>query len=146
MYDELYHSLFDIVAFFNRPHQDGHLLNRAGVSLDQTYFPLLMVVQHRQPIGLVELASSVGKDYSTVSRQVDSLVEMGLVETSQASHDRRVRHIKTTTKGQAMIDKIAEARRLMMAEHLSDWSDDEIEQLRTALAKLADSLTTRVPR
>lgn len=141
MYDDIYKSLFEIVTFFNRPQQDSNLLNRAGVSLDQTLFPILMVIQRKGPVGLLELAGNVRKDHSTVSRQVDVLVEMGLVESFQAEHDRRVRHIKATPKGEAMIAIIAEARRVMMDEYLTNWDDDEIRQLQAVLAKLADSLS-----
>ena len=140
MYDEIYASLFEIVTFFNRPKQDSHLLSRAGVSLDHTFFPLLMTVQQKGPIGLVKLASNVNKDYTTVSRQIDALVGMGLVRSERAGHDRRVRHIIMTDKGRNMVAKIADARRVMMREHLRSWSQEDIEKLRSALEMLARSL------
>jgi len=141
MYDDIYQSLFEIVTFFNRPQQDGKLLSRAGVQLDKTLFPILMTIQHTQPIGLVELAHNVNKNYTTLSRQVDVLVDLGLVHTSPAPHDKRMRHISLANEGKKMIETIADARRAMMSEHLQGWGEGDKIQLKEVLGKLADSLT-----
>lgn len=140
MYDEIYKSLFDIVTYFNRPQPDGLLLSAAGVSLDSTLFPLLMIIGARGPLGVVELAGLAGKDYSTVSRQVDRLVSMGLVAAEPAAHDRRVRQMVLSADGQVMTLKIADARRRMMADKLSGWSEEEVRELERVLGRVAKTL------
>jgi len=143
MYDSIHQSLLEIVGFMNRPSQDEVLLQRAGVSLEQALFPLLIVISHKKPIGIVELAGYVNKDYSTVSRQVDKLVQRGLVATKRAEEDRRIRMLVTTPAGKAMIEKIRHARRQLMQEVLKNWSDEEIVQLEETLKHVVDSLETR---
>ncbi len=70
---ELHHTLVDLVGLMNRPQRDSALLEEAGVVLDRALFPLLIVIERKGPIGVVELAELVGRDYTTVSRQVSKL-------------------------------------------------------------------------
>ena len=73
-------ALIDIVSVINRPQRDEMFVREAGIPLDRALFPLLVVIERRGPIGVVELADRVGRDYTTVSRQVAKLESLGLVE------------------------------------------------------------------
>jgi DNA-binding MarR family transcriptional regulator len=64
----------------NRPERDEELLALAGLTLERALFPLLVFVERKGPIGVVDLAASVGRDYTTASRQVARLEDLGLVE------------------------------------------------------------------
>ena len=57
------------MPLMNRPQRDRALLQEAGVSLDRALFPLLIVIE-RKGLLVVELADLVGRDYTTVSRQL----------------------------------------------------------------------------
>jgi DNA-binding MarR family transcriptional regulator len=81
------------------------MVRAAGISLDRALFPLLVVIERRGPIGVVDLADRVGRDYTTVSRQVAKLEGLGLVERQAAAADRRVSHASVTAKGKAMTDE-----------------------------------------
>lgn len=145
MYDDMHASLFAIVAFFNRPYQDSRLLKRAGVSLDTALFPLLMRIAHQGSLGLVELAEQVGRDHSTVSRQADKLVRLGLVSSAAGVKDRRVRRLTLTNKGTQVAKKIIVTRRVMMKEALKGWSKQERKTLQENLRRLAETLGDRSP-
>jgi DNA-binding MarR family transcriptional regulator len=140
MHDELLKPLFEIVSFFNRPRQDTALIKRAGVSLDTALFPLLMRIGLQGPIGIVELSDQVNRDYSTVSRQVDKLVRLGVAEASNEAKDKRVRYIMATSAGKEIINEIVKTRKIMMREALKDWSAAEVSQLEAVLNKLAETL------
>jgi DNA-binding MarR family transcriptional regulator len=140
MNDELLKPLFEIVSFFNRPRQDKALIKRAGVSLDTALFPLLMRIGLQGPIGIVDLSDQVNRDYSTVSRQVDKLVHLGVAEASNEAKDKRVRYIVVTSAGKEIINKIVKTRKVMMREALKDWSAAELSQLEAVLNKLAETL------
>ena len=86
----LHEALIDIVGIFNRPQADEMMVRQAGISLDRALFPLLVVIERRGPIGVVELAERIGRDYTTVSRQVARLESLDLVERKASSEDRRV--------------------------------------------------------
>ena len=49
------------------------------VSLDRALFPLLIAIKRKGPIGVVELAELVGRDYTAVSRQITKLDGLGLI-------------------------------------------------------------------
>jgi hypothetical protein len=67
---ELHGAVLDIVGAMNRPQRDEALIKEAGIPLDRALFPLLVSIERRGPIGVVELADRVGRDYTTVIREV----------------------------------------------------------------------------
>ena len=75
----LHGALLDIVSIMNRPQRDEVLIKEAGIPLDRALFPLLVLIERFGPIGVVDLAGRVGRDYTTVSRQVAKLEDLDLV-------------------------------------------------------------------
>jgi DNA-binding MarR family transcriptional regulator len=66
-------AILDITAVVNSPKPDAALIAAAGVELDRALFPLLSRVERMGALGVKELAEAVGRDYTTVSRQVAKL-------------------------------------------------------------------------
>ena len=139
-YDELYRSLLEIVSFFIRPKQDKLLLQKAGVALDIALFPLMMQIAHHGALGIVELASEVDRDHSTVSRQVDKLVARGLATPTNEVTDRRARKVRLTDAGAGIAYKIATARRAMMRKALKDWNEEQLASLQDSVRHLAETI------
>src|ERR1700735_5237056 len=101
---DLHRSVLDIVAAMNRPARDEFLIHAAGIPLDRALFPLLVSVERFGPIGVVDLADRVGRDYTTVSRQVAKLESLGLVARRANAEDRRIRETVIAPKGKLMTD------------------------------------------
>src|ERR1700722_16300781 len=99
---QLHHTLVDLVGLMNRPQRDSALLQEAGVSLDRALFPLLIAIERKGPLGVVELAELVGRDYTTVSRQIPKLESLGLIQRRSSKSDQRVRTAAITAKGKRM--------------------------------------------
>src|ERR1700735_4128364 len=87
----LHVAVLDIVSLMNRPQRDEALIKEAGIPLDRALFPLLVGIERFGPIGVVEIAERVGRDYTTVSRQVAKLESLGLAVRQNNATDRRVR-------------------------------------------------------
>ena len=87
---QLHGAVLDIVGVMNRPQRDEVLIKAAGIPLDRALFPLLVGVERFGPIGVVELADRVGRDYTTVSRQIAKLESLGLVERRGLRRGRRM--------------------------------------------------------
>ena len=136
----LHEALIDVVGFFNRPQNDAILLREAGVPLDRALFPLLVLIQRRGPLGVGELADRVGRDYTTVSRQVAKLESLGLVARGPNKADRRVTESIITGKGQAMSEVLDAARERLAAIALADWSEQDLKDLTRLLRRFADNL------
>jgi DNA-binding MarR family transcriptional regulator len=133
----LHEALLQIVTVLNRPQGDNVILNRAGVSLDTALFPLLVRVSMQRDLTVGELADRVGRDYSTVSRQLTRLQELGLVHSEPSDTDRRQRLLSVTAAGRNTVKKIDRARNSVMSEALNGWSQAEITELARMTTLLA---------
>jgi len=143
LYRPLHEALLDLVGFFNRPQNDAVLVREAGVSLDRALFPLLVRVQRRGPLGVGELADLVGRDYTTVSRQVAKLETLGLVTRQSGKADRRVTEAVVTEKGQAVSELFDAARERLAQRALADWNEQDLQDLTRLLRRFTDNLMRR---
>jgi DNA-binding MarR family transcriptional regulator len=137
---QLHHTLVDLVGLMNRPQRDSALLHEAGVSLDRALFPLLIVIERKGPIGVVELAELVGRDYTTVSRQVTKLDGLGLIHRRPSKIDNRIREAAITAKGKAMTGAIDAARERIAAVLFANWSKRDLQDLARLMRRFADDL------
>jgi DNA-binding MarR family transcriptional regulator len=141
----LHGALLDIVGIMNRPQRDEVLIREAGIPLDRALFPLLVSIERFGPIGVVEVADRVGRDYTTVSRQVAKLESLGLVERQGSVEDRRVREAIVTSKGKAMTDLVDAARERIGRAIFATWDTDDIDELVRLTRKFADAIQDEPP-
>ena len=137
---ELHGALLEIVGVMNRPQRDEAMIREAGISLDRALFTLLVLVERSSPIGVVELADRVGRDYTTVSRQVAKLESLGLIARQEGSTDRRVRESVITRKGKAMTARIDAARKRIGMAIFAKWDDRDVEELARLIRRFADDM------
>lgn len=138
---QLHGALLEIVGVMNRPQNDERMVREAGIALDRALFPLLVGIERFGPIGIVEAADRVGRDYTTVSRQVAKLESLGLVKRHENSVDRRVKEAVITPKGKAMTDLVDTARERMGLAIFENWSAHEISEFVRLIQKFADAVT-----
>lgn len=91
------------------------------------------------------LAETVCVDPSTVSRQVDQLVRLGLVERQADPDDGRATVLAATPEGYAAHRRMHERRDAMLTQVMHDWEADDVELLTTLLGRLVSELATAVP-
>lgn len=142
---ELHGALIDIVSVMNRPQRDEAMVRAAGISLDRALFPLLVMVERLGPIGVVELADRVGRDYTTVSRQVAKLESLGLVDRQGSVADRRIREATITPKGKAMTDLVDAAREKMGRAIFAGWEPGDVRDLVRLMRRFADDINATSP-
>lgn len=137
---ELHRALIDIVGVMVRPERDAAMLEAAGLSLERALFPLIVLIERLGPIGVVDLAGRVGRDYTTVSRQVARLEELGLVSRRPGAADRRVREAVITPSGKTATDAVDAARERMALAFFQDWSGSDFDALIRLVRRLADGM------
>ena len=142
---QLHAAVLDIIGVMNRPQRDEILIKEAGIPLDRALFPLLVGVERFGPIGVVELADNVGRDYTTVSRQIAKLESLGLVERQGSPADRRVREAVISRKGKAMTDLVDAARDRIGRAIFQTWDAREIDELVRLMRKFADAVREEPP-
>jgi DNA-binding MarR family transcriptional regulator len=136
---QLHGAVLDIVAAIVGPQRDELLIREAGIRLDRALFPLLVLIGRMGPVGVVDLAERVGRDHSTVSRQVTKLEDLGLV-TRRAGADRRVREAVLSAEGEAMAALIDAARERLLRSLFADWSGTDLDALVRLMRRFADQL------
>lgn len=137
-FSHLHDTLLTIVGAFNRPQRDELMIKASTIQLDRALFPLLVQISRFGPIGVVELADRVGRDYTTVSRQVSKLEEAGLAQRQKNAKDKRINEAAITTAGKAMTDKIDVAREKIYEKVFLHWQEDERVELERLLKQFVN--------
>jgi DNA-binding MarR family transcriptional regulator len=137
---DLHSSLLDIVSVINLPQRDEILIKEAAIPLERALFPLLVVIDKFGPIGVVDLADRVGRDYTTVSRQVAKLEGLDLVERKADPKDRRIRETAISPKGKVMTQAVDAARERIGRRILKTWDPRDIDELVRLMRKFADAV------
>jgi DNA-binding MarR family transcriptional regulator len=140
MLRELHGALIDIVSVMNRPQRDEAMVREAGIALDRALFPLLVMVERLGPIGIGELADRVGRDYTTVSRQITKLESLRFVARQSSATDGRVREVVATAGGRALTDRIDIARERVAQAIFADWTEQDVADLTRLMRRFADSV------
>jgi DNA-binding MarR family transcriptional regulator len=134
----LHEALIDLTGVFNQPQRDDVLIKEAGISLDRALFPLLVRIERRGPLGIVELADLADRDYTTVSRQVAKLERLGLVARRAGQVDRRITEVAVTHKGKGMTNALDAARERLAWPIFAKWSEQDRKNLVRLLRRFVD--------
>lgn len=117
------------------------LLPRAHPEIDYGTLPLLHKLA-KQPRRVSELAEAVHAELSGVSRQVSTLVRIGLVEKIPDPADGRAWLVALTDEGQEFVQSLRTKRTEWVRDLLSDWTTAEAQEFDRLLDKFAESLLT----
>ena len=134
-------------AFVRLEREIGLLLRRSRAisarlagelhpDLDGAAYGLLALLKDAGPLRASDLVLRLGLDKSTVSRQVASLVALGLVDRTADPDDGRAQVLTPSAEGAARLARIREARRARWEEDLADWPAEDVATLGALLARL----------
>ncbi|MER6350000.1 MarR family winged helix-turn-helix transcriptional regulator [Streptomyces sp. NPDC001595] len=85
------------------------------------------------------LAELLSVDMSVTSRHVAHLAERGWIERSPDPADKRSRILHLSPAGETRLDELSERTTRLLAERLSDWSDEDVGRLIGLMARLRAS-------
>lgn len=94
------------------------------------------------PVRLTELATALGLDPSSVSRQVSAVEKAGYVRREPDPSDGRATRLVLTEQGEAAAASVQEKRAQALKVLTRDWSDADHKELAALLARLNHDLTT----
>lgn len=143
--DRLGAALVELASFLASPQRDDALLREAGVTLDRALFPLLVRLDAGGALAVAELAEQVGRDHTTVSRQLARLETLGLVARRADEPDRRVRTAALTEDGAAVVRAIKLARRRLLSQALAGWREADLAALAELSHRFARSMASFTP-
>ena len=133
-------ALVDLLGFFSGPQRVELLLREAQVDLDQALFPLLVCLSVRGPLNVAGLSAQIGRDHTTISRQLSKLESLGLISRQVGGGDRRVRTVTLTTAGEEIAKAVTLARRRLLSKVLADWSEGDLAKLAQLNRRFVDAL------
>lgn len=110
--------------------------------LDPTAYPMVAVLASTGPMRMSELGAKLFLDKSTISRQVESAVRLGLVERTVDPTDARARLVGLSAGGRETFLAVQQRRRARWLEALAGWDRADITALTGLLAKLRGSGVT----
>jgi DNA-binding MarR family transcriptional regulator len=96
----------------------------------------LMRLHHEGACGVSEIGSELGVTSAAASQMIDRLVLSDLLERSEDPDDRRMKVLRLTPKGVALIVKGREARYRWLDDLARNLTPEQQEQITTALGYL----------
>ncbi|MEC4018905.1 MarR family winged helix-turn-helix transcriptional regulator [Streptomyces sp. H27-D2] len=100
---------------------------------------VLSLLRHHGEMRMSKLAELLAIDMSVTSRHVAHVAERGWIDRQPDPLDKRSRLLSLNPSGEKLLGEISERYVEMLAGTLRDWSDDDLGQLNTLLARLRDS-------
>ncbi|CAA9377255.1 MAG: hypothetical protein AVDCRST_MAG75-650 [uncultured Propionibacteriaceae bacterium] len=115
----------------------GRLMRQrfSGDRVDLGTYALLKVLQCRGAMRVTDLASFANLDTSTVSRHVQQLHKLGLIERSAHPDDGRAQQVGLTEEGRRLLAESIARRHDLLSQTLQHWDPDEVETLHKLLAR-----------
>jgi DNA-binding MarR family transcriptional regulator len=114
------------------------MAHRVRHGVEASAYPVLFQLIDA-PKRTTELATCLHADTSTISRQVTSLVEVGLVERTQDPEDRRATILAATDAGRAVFAAMQRDRDRLMAQILAEWSANDVAAFAHLLSRFNDN-------
>jgi DNA-binding MarR family transcriptional regulator len=110
--------------------------------LDRAAYALLTHIGESSSIRLTELASTMGIDLSTASRQVRALEDRGLVARACDPDDQRTRWLNLSDLGRDALEDSRAVRIEVLRTRLTTWSAPDVAELARLLEQFIESFDT----
>lgn len=114
----------------------GRLAGELHRDLDGAAYGLLVLLDDSGPLRASDVVSRLGLDKSTISRQVASLVDLGMVERAADPGDGRAQVLSISAEGHRRLNEVRDARRVRWEADLADWPTSDVATLAALLNRL----------
>ncbi|HWU21780.1 MAG TPA: MarR family transcriptional regulator [Nocardioides sp.] len=102
---------------------------------------ILGYVRQNGPLRATDIGEAFAIDKGSISRHVQQLIDLDLVERQPDPQDGRAFLLTATEHGCAQLDRIAAVRRDLLQAKMSDWSARELNDFVAALARYNAALS-----
>jgi len=108
---------------------------KSGVKLRMPHYVVLSILANSEPCSQKEIAEQIALDKSDVTKMMNELESLGLVQRVEDAQDRRRHSVHLTTKGKKQLDSSDRELNESMRDFLSALSEAEYRQLQHLLLK-----------
>jgi DNA-binding MarR family transcriptional regulator len=109
--------------------------------LDRASYLIARTLETTGPVSISSLATALGLDATTVTRQVATMEDGRLILRRPDPNDGRVSMISLSQHGRHSMRAVQLERRERVARLLRDWTDEDRRDLGRLLAKFNDELS-----
>ncbi len=109
-----------------------------GVTLAQCH--TLLEIENKGEESLTELSKSLGLNKSTISRTIEGLVNIGLVDRTIPAENRRMSNIQLTKAGKRVCNTVNTSNDKYFEEIISVLNDEEKNELLSHLNKVINKM------
>lgn len=140
--DALRHLEQEVGVLVRRVRRVIHQRARAvHPDLQPVSYLMLGYVLHEGPVRASALSAVFDMDKGSVSRQVQTLLDLGLVDRSPDPDDGRATLLSVSDDGRRRVGDVADHRRKLLAERLGDWSAADLEAFGAMLSRYNQALS-----
>jgi DNA-binding MarR family transcriptional regulator len=125
-------------------HLHHWLSEHAGVQLERPAYVALAILADRGPMRLSDLAAAGDVGAPTMSRLVDRLLDLGLVEATVNSSDRRALDLQLTGAGRNLLEHLLTARRAAVEGIVACWSEEERAMFGKLLRQFSEAACQKI--
>lgn len=110
-----------------------------------TSYLVLAHINERGSVRASSVADYFDLDKGAVSRHVQHLVELGLVERAPDPEDRRATLLASTEEARVRMQRVVVERRARLKERLDEWDDDGLTEFVGHLSRYNHALESMDP-
>ena len=112
----------------------------AELGVTRAQWRVIAILGHHSGMKQVELADRLDVEPISACRIIDRLEEAGLVERQRDPADRRAWRLSLTAKAEPIRERLRELAEEMSLEAFAGLSDEQLESLRAAMARIRDNI------
>ena len=127
------------ITMHHSMRERGHFAKATGLSMPQ--FGILMQLHYRQNCGISDLSDRFDITNAAASQLVEKLVQSGLIQREEDSHDRRVKRLNLTKKGKVLIQQGIEERYRWVNQLAENLNAEERAKVAEALNIMTQAAT-----
>ena len=129
------------LAVLTRTLEGMHRRSELYRELDRASYLMARTLDTTGPVSINRLASILGLDATTVTRQVATMEATKLVVRRSDPSDGRISLISLSPKGRRTMRAVQLARNERIASLLDDWTENDRRQLGRLLARFNDDVS-----
>jgi len=107
---------------------------------------MLGYIHEHGPLRASAMCAVFEIDKGAISRQVQHLIDLGLVDRAPDPEDGRATLLSVSAEGVHRLDAVAAERRELLAERLGDWPVSELRDFAASLRRYNDALSIPADR
>jgi MarR family transcriptional regulator, transcriptional regulator for hemolysin len=130
----LFYTLEKSIKVYRKFAQNQILKNGYDITIDQ--WLVLKTLHENQQLSQIEIAELVFKDFASITRIIELLVQKGYINRKINMTDRRKFELEITEKGNKIIEDIYPIVIENRKQALTDLTNEEVNNLKIQLEKL----------